>query len=98
MNIEINIDALNRDIESLQNLYVSFEKNKDLLNTSMHSLNETWEGVAKEAYLVQYQLDELQIDVLQKMVNEFIQLLKYAAGQYQNCDNKVKSMIMQIQV
>lgn len=98
MILEIDVNALGRDIDSLRSLSANLENALNSLTESMQSLNQTWEGTAKNVYLGQYQIYELQMQQLCKTINEFIKTLVYAKEQYQICDNNVKSAVSQIQI
>lgn len=98
MKLEVNTDALGRDINRLQSLIAGLRKDLDALSAEMYSLNETWDGIAKEAYLVQYQIDEVQMNELCQFLELFIQALSSAQEQYQFCDINVKSVISEIKV
>lgn len=98
MKVEINTDALGRDIASLQNQYQTLKRNLDSLNNSMTSLNSSWEGEAKSEYLRVYQQDYGTMKSLCNTLDQLIKTLTYAKNQYNNNNNKIKNVISQIRV
>lgn len=98
MKIEINTDALGRDIGSLQNLHSRLKNNLSNLNNSMNSLNSSWEGEAKSEYLRVYQQDYQSMQSLCTTLDQLIKALTYAKNQYNNTNDKVKTTISQIRV
>lgn len=98
MKIEINTDALGRDVSSLQNQYNALKRNLDSLNSSMTSLNSSWEGDAKSEYLRVYQQDYNTMKSLCNTLDQLIKTLMNAKNQYNSNNNRVKNVISQIRV
>lgn len=98
MRFEIDTDALGRDIGELRIQLQSLKKELADLNTGMEALNSTWEGAAKEAYLLQYHSDQQNMEQLCKTLESFIKTLDYAKSQYMNSNNQARQAVLQIQV
>ena len=98
MKLEINTDALGRDIDSLKTLSKNLKSDLQQLTASMEALNTSWEGTAKTAYMLQYRLDQSKMQQLCNTLDDYIKTLEYAKTQYQNGDNQVKSAVSQIRI
>lgn len=98
MRYEIDTDALQRDIDELDSLLRELRGQLSSLDASMQSLNQTWEGLAKEAYLLEYQKDMINMEALCSTIQELIRLFTYAQEEYQKCSNTVQAKVDQLQI
>lgn len=98
MRIEINTDALKRDIGDLQMLIQSLRGQLKDLDGSMQSLNQTWEGIAKTAYMLEYQADHEALEQLLGIISDYINLLISARDEYVKGDESVKAAVAQIKI
>lgn len=98
MKLEIDIDFLKRDIENLKVKSQSLKSSVSALESSMSDLNNCWEGVAKTAYLAQYQKDIESITDLIKMIEKIIAILEFAKEQYYSCNLDVQAAVSTIRV
>ena len=64
VKFEIDTDALERSITSLQEETEGLKRDLESLTASMEALNQTWEGAAKEAYMTQYRNDRQNMEIL----------------------------------
>jgi len=98
MKLEINVDALKNDIGSLNSYRSNLQSRIDELSDGMNSLNNSWDGTARQAYMIQYEADETTIRDILTALDEFIQTLEYARDEYQNCENAVNSAVKAIRI
>lgn len=98
MKLEINTDALGRDTDRLREQLTGLRRDLDSLTASIEALDQTWEGTAREAYMVQYQSDRQNMENLCSTLEEYIRLLESAKTQYLDGDSKVKMAVAQIRI
>ncbi|MCD8076177.1 MAG: WXG100 family type VII secretion target [Lachnospiraceae bacterium] len=98
MKLGINIDALKSDIGTLNSYRSNLQSRIEELSNSMNSLDSSWDGTAKQAYMTQYDADETTIRDILAALDEFIQTLEYARDEYQNCENAVNSAVKAIRI
>lgn len=98
MKLEVNIDTLKSDITKLNSCKSTLQNRLAALSGGMSSLNDCWEGSAKQAYMTQYQADEDTLRDILTALDEFIQTLEYAREEYQTCENAVYSAVRSISI
>lgn len=96
MKVEVNTDAMGRDIARLQAMSRKLKASLQELDGSMRSLQQCWEGAAKNAYLEEYAADQTAMQELCGMLEEFIRAIEDARRKYQNCEQKVESCVSQL--
>ncbi len=96
--IAINTDKLGRDIENLRNVLRELKKDKTKMVQEIQELNAMWSGTANQAFNVQFNADCQSFDSLIKMIEEMIQALEAAKRDYEQCDNKVNSIVSAIRI
>lgn len=98
MKYEINTDALGRDIDVLEGQKQGLKQNLTELVTSMNTLNASWEGRAKNAYMVQYRADVNSMNNLCSLIEQYISILREAKREYERAANRVRGVVDQIRI
>ncbi len=96
--ISINTATLARDIDQLNTLLRQLEKNKAKMSQEIQELNTMWKGPSNQAFNVQFQADCTSFDHLCKTIREMIQAMENAKREYDQCDNKVNSLVNALKI
>ena len=96
--IEINTEALNRDIEVLEEKLANTNADiKDLYN-NISELNTMWKGSANNAFNTQFNNDMNIMLEISSTLKEYIKSLKDARKTYVSCENSVNDTVKSLDI
>lgn len=94
--LEIETSRLSSDIENLKGSLAGMRASGENLMASINQLSSMWEGETKDAFTLQFQSDYETLKNLAQVLEELIQDLEAAKNRYDNCENRVGSIIQAI--
>lgn len=96
--IEMDTSVLYRDIEELEDRAADLENLVKNIFNSMEELDRMWDGPANDEFSRQFQKDYQFCEGMCKILRQWIQSLKYAGQEYDNCEYSVSSVIRSVDV
>lgn|GEM_PF-620726 len=96
--IEINTDNLARDITKLKTELSTLQKSKTKMIREIQELNTMWKGSANQAFNIQFDSDCEAFENLCKTIDEMIKAMENARVEYDQCNNKVNSLVTSIRI
>ena len=91
--IACSISALGSDISSIQTQYTAVVKAKEVLMSSVNSLNGMWAGTAHDTFVSAFSGDYERMGELCNTINSIIQCLENAKKEYAKCEQTVRSYV-----
>ena len=96
--VEINIAALNGDLNLLTELAGSLGNRLKELKSSMDDLHAVWQGSAKQEFTAQFEKDyEIMMGVC-TTVRELQNAMSYAKEEYTKCEQSVGDTVAAISI
>lgn len=96
--ISINTATLARDTAQLTMLLTKLEKDKTKMIQEIQELNRMWQGPSNQAFNAQFKTDCTSLENLCKTLREMIQAMENAKREYDQCDNRVNSMVSALKI
>jgi len=96
--ISINTGTLGRDTAQLTFLLGQLERDKEKMIQEIEALNRMWQGPANQAFNAQFKTDCASFDNLSKTIQEMIRAMERAKSEYEQCDNRVNSLVNALRI
>ncbi|MBO5303963.1 MAG: WXG100 family type VII secretion target [Lachnospiraceae bacterium] len=96
--IAVNTTRLGNDAESVGTYIANIKKQISEMKQSVKELDAMWEGPSSEAFKKAFEQDMKAMDVI---IEGLLDIKKYedtAKKKYENCENKVATLISEIKV
>lgn len=96
--IAVNTGTLASDIELLQSQLDFVKKDTNQMYEAMQALDAMWDGPANEAFRTQFSKDREDMETLCQTVQDIIDCMTYAKGEYNTCENEVGNIVAAIRI
>lgn len=96
--IEIDTVVLQSDIEAMQSQLNAIKSDMNKMYEAVQTLDRMWNGPANDAFNQQFLNDKADMEELCGTIQSVIQYMEYAKKEYNNCENQVNSIVLEIGV
>ena len=96
--IEVDTNMLGKDVASIQNEIRALRQESETLKSALTSLNSSWEGPAKTAFVQAVSDDLRQLGELIKSMESFTGLTDQARKDYDKCERTVGDIVSALRV
>lgn len=96
--IEINLEALDSDINRMQDELQLLRSYIGLTYDSIKELDTMWNGPANEAFNQTFESDYQSMNEMCEMIKSLIEYMENARDQYRHCEDLVSQEIESIRV
>lgn len=96
--IEINIDTLDRDIQSMEEELDALRDDIKKTYDSVQELDRMWKGPAQQSYIQRFQRDKAAMDAICENIKGIIDFMENAKMEYRSCETAVSEEIDQIKM
>lgn len=93
-----NLSRFGDDIERFNSQYKELAANMQEVVDNMNSLSSSWEGEAHDQLMQSFEKDRAKMQQMIESIGKVLENLQYADGEYNSCEQRVSSIISQIQV
>lgn len=98
MNIEISTQRLDADISKMQDGISDLSNSMNQVYRCLEALNTMWDGSANAAFVNQTRMDQILLTDLIKNLNDLVECMEYARGEYNRCNEDVNYKIAGIRL
>ena len=97
-NKEIAVDTstLSDDITALQEELDDITSNLDKIFDEIIDLDTMWDGPANQAFMEQFARDTIYAHEICQTLQNLVECMTYAKGQYDTCENEISSIVSSI--
>lgn len=95
---EVVTETLRSDAENMEGDIQTLSKVLDKIISDISTLNTMWEGSAKEAFNVQFEIDCEYIRETIKIIDNIAQKMKNAGNKYNQCENRVGELVNSLKI
>ncbi|CDD59731.1 putative uncharacterized protein [Clostridium sp. CAG:43] len=96
--IEINTSTLARTIEGLETTTGKLEEQIESMFRTVQELDQMWDGEANAAFNKQFEEDHTLCKDMCTELRAMIESLKHAKTEYDNCENRVNDLVLQLKI
>ena len=96
--VEVDTAQLNRDIQQLNEGVTRVQDSFAAMMDDLESLNSMWTGRANLAFRLQVSKDRELMEALISAAQHLTECMSYACGEYERCENAVKSAVEAIRI
>jgi len=96
--ITIDTDSLWKDIRRLWLAFYELKQKKEQMVQKIEELNKMWKGPANQMFVKQFQADCNVFDNFCSILEEMIQAMEHAKGEYEKCDDRINGIVTAIRI
>lgn len=98
MKFDVETGQVNSMVQSFKETLNQVSQNRERMYQALEALNGMWDGPAHDAFTVQYQSDNQEMQQLIKELQTVAENISKARAEYDTCEQNVKSEIAAIQI
>lgn len=96
--IKINTSRLNSDLQQIESLIQSMNRELTNMENCLQNMNTMWEGKSKEAFEIACKHDLNNVKEVMKVLQDILKYEENAKNKYEDCERKVMELVDSIQI
>lgn len=96
--LHVDTSAMKSDCSKLRESKTDLMENFKTLFSEIESIDEMWEGPAKEAFVSSVRQDKVTCDEFASAIESYIQQMEAACQEYEKCENELHDYIENLNI
>lgn len=96
--IAVDTERMSADIEKLREILEVAKRQNETMKANVNDLNAKWTGASHDVFVKRFNKECQNTEEIFNVVNDVIQSMLSAKGQYERCENEVNSIVSAIRI